>query len=147
MKQPFVATASDGASVVPTTTVPHPRSYGCFPRKIGRYAIDDRIITEIVYKARGVKKPPARVVVLEMPDEAELDAVLLDAAEIAELNELINGLDSIPSERIRSAISSRMTRDVKLKHWRLERGWKLCRFCLTIYKPDVARCPACRRQS
>jgi N-acyl-D-amino-acid deacylase len=45
MKQPFVATASDGASMVPTrATVPHPRSYGTFPRKIGRYAIEDGVI-------------------------------------------------------------------------------------------------------
>src|SRR5262249_45699859 len=29
MKQPFVATASDGSSQVPGDTVPHPRSYGC----------------------------------------------------------------------------------------------------------------------
>ena len=38
MKQPWVATASDGAALVQGDSVPHPRSYGCFPRKIGRYA-------------------------------------------------------------------------------------------------------------
>ena len=43
MKQPWVATASDGGVAGrPATTVPHPRSYGTFPRKIGRYAIEDR---------------------------------------------------------------------------------------------------------
>ncbi len=36
MKEDWVATASDGASMLPATTVPHPRSYGCFPRKVGR---------------------------------------------------------------------------------------------------------------
>src|SRR5437868_3250608 len=45
MKQDFVATASDGSSQVPAATVPHPRSYGTFPRKIGRYALGDKIIT------------------------------------------------------------------------------------------------------
>jgi N-acyl-D-aspartate/D-glutamate deacylase len=45
MKQDFVATASDGTSQVPAATVPHPRSYGTFPRKIGRYALEDKIIT------------------------------------------------------------------------------------------------------
>jgi N-acyl-D-aspartate/D-glutamate deacylase len=30
--------------MVPGDSVPHPRSYGCFPRKIGRYAIADRIL-------------------------------------------------------------------------------------------------------
>lgn len=44
MKQPFVATASDGSAAVPGLSVPHPRSYGCFPRKIGRYALVDQII-------------------------------------------------------------------------------------------------------
>lgn len=46
MKQPFVATASDGAGQDPASgTVPHPRSYGCFPRKIGRYALQDHVLT------------------------------------------------------------------------------------------------------
>jgi N-acyl-D-aspartate/D-glutamate deacylase len=45
MKQPFVATASDGSARVPDDSVPHPRSYGCFPRKIGHYAIEEGIVT------------------------------------------------------------------------------------------------------
>ncbi|MBI3412327.1 MAG: D-aminoacylase [Planctomycetes bacterium] len=45
MKEPYVATASDGSSMVPSDTVPHPRSYGTFPRKIGRYAIEDKVIS------------------------------------------------------------------------------------------------------
>jgi N-acyl-D-aspartate/D-glutamate deacylase len=45
MRQSFVATASDGSSQVPSDTVPHPRSYGCFPRKIGRYAIAEKVIS------------------------------------------------------------------------------------------------------
>jgi N-acyl-D-aspartate/D-glutamate deacylase len=44
MRQPFVATASDGSARVPSADVPHPRSYGCFPRKIGRYAIEEKLI-------------------------------------------------------------------------------------------------------
>ncbi|MBM4068943.1 MAG: D-aminoacylase [Planctomycetes bacterium] len=45
MKEDWVATASDGASMLPAETVPHPRSYGCFPRKVGRYAIEDNILS------------------------------------------------------------------------------------------------------
>ncbi len=45
MKEPWVATASDGWSQVPGDSVPHPRSYGTFPRKIGRYSINDGAIT------------------------------------------------------------------------------------------------------
>jgi len=44
MKQPWVATASDGSAQVPGDTVPHPRSYGTFPRKIGKYSITDGVI-------------------------------------------------------------------------------------------------------
>jgi N-acyl-D-aspartate/D-glutamate deacylase len=45
MTRPWVATASDGGVQTPGDTVPHPRSYGTFPRKIGRYAIDDKIVS------------------------------------------------------------------------------------------------------
>jgi N-acyl-D-amino-acid deacylase len=45
MKQPFVATASDGGAVIPSEQVPHPRSYGTFPRKIGRYAVSDQVVS------------------------------------------------------------------------------------------------------
>jgi N-acyl-D-aspartate/D-glutamate deacylase len=46
MKQPFVATASDGGSMVPSkTTVPHPRAYGTFPHKIGHYALDEKVVS------------------------------------------------------------------------------------------------------
>jgi N-acyl-D-amino-acid deacylase len=46
MKQPFVATASDGRADLPSDkTVPHPRSYGTFPRKIARYALKDKVVT------------------------------------------------------------------------------------------------------
>lgn len=45
MKRPWVATASDGGVQSPGGTVPHPRSYGTFPRKIGRYGIADGVVT------------------------------------------------------------------------------------------------------
>jgi N-acyl-D-amino-acid deacylase len=45
MKQPWVATASDGNAMVPSTEMPHPRSYGCFARKIGRYALEEKVVS------------------------------------------------------------------------------------------------------
>ncbi|MDZ4850637.1 MAG: D-aminoacylase [Pirellulaceae bacterium] len=45
MKLPWVATASDGSSKVPSESMPHPRSFGTFPRKIGRYAIEQNVTT------------------------------------------------------------------------------------------------------
>jgi len=41
MKLPWVATASDGSAKVPSSVIPHPRSFGTFPRKIGHYAIEE----------------------------------------------------------------------------------------------------------
>ncbi len=44
MKQPWVATASDGSAKVADSSVPHPRSYGTFARKIGHYAIEEKTV-------------------------------------------------------------------------------------------------------
>ena len=56
MKEPYVATASDGASMLISNTVPHPRSYGTFPRKIGRFAIEEKLITleQAIYSSSGL---------------------------------------------------------------------------------------------
>ncbi len=71
MKQPFVTTASDGGTQTPGDTVPHPRSYGTFPRKIGRYAIDDGVISleQAIRSASGL---PADV--LRLTDRGYLKA-------------------------------------------------------------------------
>ncbi len=44
MKQLWVATASDGGVQTFGVSVPHPRNYGTFPRKIGHYAIAEKLI-------------------------------------------------------------------------------------------------------
>jgi len=44
MQIPWVATASDGRSYVPAADRPHPRSYGTFSRKIGFYAIREKVL-------------------------------------------------------------------------------------------------------
>ncbi|MDP7019738.1 MAG: D-aminoacylase [Pirellulaceae bacterium] len=46
MREPFVATASDGsAKVLTAETVPHPRNYGTFPRKIGFYSVEVGVLS------------------------------------------------------------------------------------------------------
>jgi N-acyl-D-aspartate/D-glutamate deacylase len=45
MTLPWVATASDGSSKVNDGSHPHPRSFGTFPRKIGRYAIQEHVLS------------------------------------------------------------------------------------------------------
>jgi N-acyl-D-aspartate/D-glutamate deacylase len=44
MQLPWVATASDGSSKLPGADRPHPRSYGTFSRKIGRYALAEKVL-------------------------------------------------------------------------------------------------------
>lgn len=63
MKQPWVATASDGGSKVPDDTVPHPRSYGTFPRKVGRFSIQDQIIP-LEHAIRSSSGLPADIIKL-----------------------------------------------------------------------------------
>jgi N-acyl-D-amino-acid deacylase len=70
MKQPFVATASDGSSQLPTSdSVPHPRSYGCFARKIGYYSLVEKVIPleQAIRSASGL---PADI--LKLPERGYL---------------------------------------------------------------------------
>jgi len=69
MKRPWVATASDGSTHLPGNTVPHPRSYGTFPRKIGRYAIEDKLVT-LEHAIRSASGLPADI--LELKDRGYL---------------------------------------------------------------------------
>jgi N-acyl-D-aspartate/D-glutamate deacylase len=64
MKQDFVATASDGTAQVPAATVPHPRSYGCFPRKVGHYALKEGVIT-LEHALRSASGLPADILRLK----------------------------------------------------------------------------------
>jgi N-acyl-D-aspartate/D-glutamate deacylase len=44
MLKPWVATASDGRADLPGIDKPHPRLYGTFSRKIGKYAIAEQVL-------------------------------------------------------------------------------------------------------
>ena len=69
MKEPYVATASDGALMIPSKTVPHPRSYGTFSRKIGRFAIEDQVIS-VEQAIRSASGLPADI--LKLPERGYL---------------------------------------------------------------------------
>ena len=55
-QQDFVATASDGSAKSPDDTVPHPRLYGTFSRKIGRLGIEERMfpLEQAIRSATGL---------------------------------------------------------------------------------------------
>ncbi len=80
----------------------------------------------------------------DSPAPEDLAAVLLEPAEKAELRGRLQSLISIADDRARTAIASRMTLDAKLRHWRLERGWRVCLRCSALHKTDSALCPICR---
>lgn len=89
MQQPFVATASDGsAKHIDDNTVPHPRSYGTFPRKIGRYAIAGKTIP-IELAIRSSSGLPADV--LQLPERGYLredyfaDVIVFDPATFRDI--------------------------------------------------------------
>jgi N-acyl-D-aspartate/D-glutamate deacylase len=45
MTQPWTMTCSDGELVALGVGVPHPRSYGPYPRKIRRYVVEEKVLT------------------------------------------------------------------------------------------------------
>jgi N-acyl-D-amino-acid deacylase len=81
MREPYVATASDGSAQVPSATVPHPRSYGCFPRKVGHYALAEKLVP-LAQALRSCSGLPADI--LRLPQRGYLkpghyaDVVVLD---------------------------------------------------------------------
>jgi N-acyl-D-amino-acid deacylase len=91
VSHPQVMIGSDGSSLATTGEMsagkPHPRNYGTFPRVLGRYARDERVLSlaEAVHKMTGL---PARRLGLRDRGEirvgAKADLVVFDAKRIAD---------------------------------------------------------------
>jgi len=61
MQQPWTMTASDGGiPAMNSNSVPHPRSYGTFPRKIRKYVLEDRVV-DLATAIRSMTHLPASV--------------------------------------------------------------------------------------
>ena len=74
MQLPWVATASDGRAYLPDADRPHPRSYGTFSRKIGRYALKEEVVT-LEQAVRSSSGLPADI--LKLTDRGYLKAGLV----------------------------------------------------------------------
>lgn len=130
MKEPYVATASDGGSMLPAGTVPHPRSYGTFPRKIGRFAMEEEMIPveQAIRSATGL---PADI--LNLPQRGYLrtgyfaDIVVFDPKTFRDKATydqphqyatgvrflFVNGRTSIDDGKSTDALAGRVLRHVK----------------------------------
>lgn len=89
MRQPWVATASDGAAAHDWIgRYVHPRAYGTFPRKIRRYALEEGWI-ELAFALRSMTELPAEI--LGLRDRGRLaagsfaDVVAFDPARIRDV--------------------------------------------------------------
>jgi N-acyl-D-amino-acid deacylase len=87
MKYRWTAIASDGALSRPGNTVPHPRNYGTFPRVLGRYVRDLKVLTLPDAIRKMTSLPAAR---LGLADRGRLapglmaDIVVFDPATVAD---------------------------------------------------------------
>jgi N-acyl-D-aspartate/D-glutamate deacylase len=63
MLQPWTMTCSDGQLVAPGDGVPHPRSYGPFPRKIRRYVVEQNVLSleQAVHSMTGLSASVLRL--------------------------------------------------------------------------------------
>lgn len=85
MRQPWTMTCSDGGLVTRGERVPHPRNYGAFPRKLGRYARDQNVV-DLGAAVRSMTQLSASV--MGLPDRGRIqpgaaaDLVVFDLDEI-----------------------------------------------------------------
>jgi N-acyl-D-aspartate/D-glutamate deacylase len=133
MREPFVATASDGSSMNPDDSVPHPRSYGTFPRKIGRYALDGKFIP-LEQAIRSSSGLPADI--LQLPERGYVrtgcfaDLVVFDPdtfRDVATFDSphqystgaryvFVNGQLAVEEESVREGLAGRALRHTPLSN-------------------------------
>jgi predicted nucleic acid-binding Zn ribbon protein len=105
-------------------------------------ALGEPLIREIVFRARGLapkSAPPATD-----PTPEELQAVVLEPPEEEELEARLRALGLLEDERVRDLLTNRLVRQARLRHWKLEHGWRLCRRCSALYNDPDDICPLCR---
>ena len=127
MRHPQTMIASDGRLSRPGDGHPHPRAYGTFPRVLGRYARDEKVLTleQAVNKMTGM--PAARLGLRDrgvLRSGAYADVVVFDPARVADRATfqaphqypagvefvLVNGVVEVDSERFIDARAGRVLR-------------------------------------
>lgn len=85
MKIDWVATASDGRAYIPGSDRPHPRNYGTFPRKLGYYALQEKVIP-LEHAVRSATGLPADILGLKdrgyLRPGAYADIVVFDTKQL-----------------------------------------------------------------
>ncbi len=93
MRQPWTITASDGGIPVFNSGVPHPRSYGAFPRKIREYVLQ-RETVDLATAIRSMTHLPASVYQIKdrgiIREGAFADIVVFDLQRINDLADFDN---------------------------------------------------------
>lgn len=105
--------------------------------------LGDSRITDIRFRVRKLKKESVPAVP-DTPPLEELKSVVLEPAERGQLRAQLEELIYIKDDAIREKIAHRLTLDAKLRHWRIERGWKVCRRCQAAQNTEYSLCPVCR---
>lgn len=108
-------------------------------KRIGR-----PMIREIVFRAKGVKKPASPNELPSRPTSRELRETILPPGDEQEVNQLIASLDSIPDLEIRRRVSNRVVMDRKIRIWMLANGWRACVRCTSLHLTESLICPMCK---
>jgi N-acyl-D-amino-acid deacylase len=127
MRHPQTMIASDGRLSRPGDGHPHPRAYGTFPRVLGRYVRDEKVLTleQAVNKMTGM--PAARLGLRDrgvLRTGAYADVVVFDPARVADRATfeaphqypvgvefvLVNGVLAVDGERFVDARAGRVLR-------------------------------------
>jgi predicted nucleic acid-binding Zn ribbon protein len=105
--------------------------------------LEGSVIEDIKFRTDGT--PWAEVIESsDTPTSNELDAVLLSPEEHDMLRFALGSLKTVGSAHAREALAARITMEAKLRHWRLERGWRVCLRCTAVHKTAEPICPICR---
>lgn len=125
MRQPWTMTASDGGLPKMNVGVPHPRTYGTFPRKIRKYAMEEKVIT-LSAAIRSMTSLPSAVFRLKdrgvLREGAYADVVVFDLDRLRDMatyqkphqlakgmvHVLVNGVSAIRKGKFTRKLSGRI---------------------------------------